>query len=162
MNEESRCSFSACPWLESNSNFSLVLEHYFFKIPVYTENQLSLPASWTTANTGFLDFLLTSSKPAIVELTRFQYVSHCNKSPFLIETDSLNKFCSFNTQQEKKFTCLLSQKRKKRLSHWDNFNCLRNIHISIGIEIVYFKQSPRKEWLLFSSESSHMQSMPGN
>lgn len=143
MKEGSRCSFSACPWLESNSNFSLVLEHYFFKIPVYTENQLSLPASWTTASTRFLDFLLTGSKPAIVELPKFQYLSHCNKFPFLTETDSLNKFCSFNTQREKKFTCLLSQKRKKKsLSHRDNFNCLRNIHISIGIEIVYFKQSP--------------------
>ena len=63
---------------------------------------------------------------------------------------------------------LESEKEKKRLSHRDNFNCLRNIHISIGIEIVYFKKSPgakqgpRKEWLLFSSESSHIQSMPGN
>lgn len=46
------------------------------------------------------------------------------------------------------------KEKKKQLSHKNNFNCLRNVHVSIDTEVVFFKQfpdakqEPRTEWLL--------------
>lgn len=81
-------------------------------------------------------------------------MSYITLSKYCIVTKGQSAFLFSHSKGEKIHMSLESEKKKKQLSHRNNFNCLRNVHVSIDIEVVFFKQfpgakqEPRTEWLL--------------